>query len=734
MTNNKIKKSITSKILLKFGMFLSLIIIATTTIAYYYTVNLMEKRTLIQLEQYVTNQGQAESEIFEQCSKNLAIMKEHFLDEMSDTKNNNINKQFDNIFKISKKRNATLKLNIFDSRINPAIYICQNLNLDEKSRLKTLAIYKTIAINGNTHQPYNIETMIITPDNIFATHSNNNTTTINEDKINFNDITDIPYVLLSPKKDNPARKVVWTRLYHSPSTDTWQIHAALPIDINNKHQATLIKLITLDTLYERSNTTNFKGAYNVIMRTDGQIYTHPKYMDEIKKHNGPLMTQNTKINNLKEIFRTITETKVDGYNNIYYNNTTDEYIAVTTIEKSDCYFISIMPKNIIRAKALPLIIFIFSLGLTTLIIELYFLKIILIKLVSDPLAKYDSIAKNISDGIYANQINIFNNDEIGRIGNSLNNLINLIDASQTKHIEYENQSTIADDKKNIELGITQDNLLNTTRELGIASTTTNTLSIVGNLIDSANKSICEIVKSIRMSELDLLEKITEKLKSNKSNYNKYVINEDEYTKLINVLDHINTHINNKNVDLVSEIARVSFTLEKIQFTVTEQQEITTAQQSLTLTTLTMLCNNIEETCKTDHAEKIKISNTAENQKYFYVDTFKTRAILCQIFEHLTTLKIKEQILNVTLEAELNTKNKQLKIVIKHLQAGCQLGEEEDLFIDHTSHNNNSNLHYTKIIASELNGTLTAKSLGQDMGMVYTLTLPYYEVKNQNIAA
>ena len=731
--NNQNKKSITTRILINIGLRIALVIVTSTLIAYYHTVKNIEESTLNQLDEYVSERGKRESVIFDQCSASLLVMKQQYLEKFNKSKLSDPNKRFDELFTLFEDGVTRSRLEIYDGMKEAAVFIGPDINITDDIRREVLVSYDIVSFYGRAFHPLGIETMLISPDNIMTVHWPNNPAIIHNTKATYNYYTDLPYVTMSSKQNNPDRIVKWTRLYYGPVAKQWLMHVSLPVDIDGNHEVTLSRLITLNTVFDRMTTDHLNGTYNVIMRKDGQLNAHPDYMEKIREHKGPLMVQDSSDQHLKNTYHTIIGDKIPGYNNVYYNEKNDEYIAVSIIEKPNWYFMSILPKGIIRARALPVAFMIFLLGFISLVLEVCILYYILKKQVSKPLEEFEAIADKMAEGDYNTRVNTIRNDELGRMGTSFNHMAIAVDERDSKLEGYANELENRVKQRTSELEETQEKLIEASRKAGMSQVATSVLHKIGNLINSANISVYAVDETINATQINTIKQITDKLIENKNKYGKYIEDQECGEKLLSILSEYDKYLIENKTKISTELARAIQFLDSIKIAVSEQQEFADTKNITFETTLEKICNDLSTHNHFSNYTNIELINNVHNDTKFTVDTFKVISIINLVYQHITSI-LPDSKIKITLNAHLDKKTDNATLKIEHDTIGCIPGQEMELFKESHTNDIKKSLHTPALLATELNGNLTAISLGENLGMVYAIQFPITTNKNINIAA
>ena len=528
------KKSMTRRMLINIGLRIAVVIVITTTIAYYHMVNSIETSTLIKLDQYIAERGQRESSIFDQCAIVLKTMKKQTIEKMEESKLIDPKPRFEHLFAKTPDGVTRSRIGVYDGQKDASIFIDADINIDDNIRRRALVIYDIASNFGSLFHPLGINLLIVTPDNTLTNFwPPRPDLVLNADKDA--DFTIGIFSQLASKEKNPERMMKWTPLNYAPTGKKWLVYIVTPVDIEGQHTITLCNYIMLDVIFKRMITDHLEGTYNVIMHSGGQLVAHPKYMDAIQKHKAPLMVQDSDDTQLNNIYQAILGNPVEGYSHVYDNPDNDEYIAITKIEGPDWYFMAVLPKEVIRAQAMPVASFILVLGFISLIIEVCILYLILKNQVAKPLEDFEIVVDNMASGNYGIRIDLDRDDELGRMAHSFNRMAIAVGDRDTKLESYASELENRVKDRTTELEKTHEKLVESSRKAGMSQVAANMLHKVGNFINSAFISVSQIEKNAMTKNLDTMDQIANKLEANKEKCGQYLEDEDSGEKLISVL-------------------------------------------------------------------------------------------------------------------------------------------------------------------------------------------------------
>ncbi|MCK5876427.1 MAG: HAMP domain-containing protein, partial [Candidatus Marithrix sp.] len=428
------KQSITRTTIIKMSIRIAIITIVVTLVSYWHVMSNLELQVVAQLDKYIIERGQRESDLFILSEDNHIIFKQEFLLRLKQMGNKIPRERFNKIFQV--KEDGTVRMhpqffNGFEQPNNSAIikgmtgFIGQNVTITDEMIQRIIITFDMLTTfspawamwqdrfpNFYVSMPENIllEYWIGTPWGLDAPA---------DIKLG-NEV----WAAIADKQHNPIRETVWTSVYHDTVADKWMVSCATPVDLNDQHLITIGHDILLDELFERTVGVHLNGAYNIIFRKDGRLIVHPDKIVEIHEKGGEIDILTTGDPHLIRIFQQVTNLKPEEV--VIDDTEYDEFIAVTKIEEPDWYFVTVYPKSLLADLAFETARFILLLGILALFIEVIILILILRRQVTQPLQKFLGATQQIATGdfnIEATQhLPLTRDDEIGELAHSFNNM------------------------------------------------------------------------------------------------------------------------------------------------------------------------------------------------------------------------------------------------------------------------------------------------------------------------
>ena len=436
-------KSLTRTTIIKMGIRIAIVIIAVTLISYWHVISILESQTLEQLQKYIVERGQRESQIFLLAQDNHLIFKKEFERRIKLLGSQNPQQKFDQLllpWSDNTLRNFPQNQNLdhFDTKHDSGIYIGKQAVITPKLRRDVLTFYDLLNTYGPAWINRFINTYIITPDNIVILYWPDEPWALQAGADIY--MPDEVAYASSNIKNNPTRQQVWTSLYIDPVAKLWMVSLETPIDNKEKKQIAAIGHdIVLNELMDRTIHDALDGSYNMIFREDGRLIAHPSYMDKILKENGEFDIQHSEDEALLNTFNLVKNR--DSNTIVIDNKANDEYLAITKIEGPNWYFVTAYPKSLMSNLAFDTARFILFLGLLSLLIEISILYYVLRQQVTKPLREFAGAIENISNGNFTTKatqyLPVYRKDEIGTLAKSFDSMAGQLNSffEELKHLD-----------------------------------------------------------------------------------------------------------------------------------------------------------------------------------------------------------------------------------------------------------------------------------------------------------
>lgn len=411
----KFKNSISSRTLIKMSARIALVILILTAVSYYHMFSNIKEQSLEQLEKYILERGKRESIIFSIAGSNHEILKNEILRTLNKLDNAEIETEFEDLFTRHRDGITRNRPENFDGTLQSGVYIGYKVEIDADIRRRVLTFYKLCNMYGRAWHEQFQDTYITTPENIIVIYWPEEPMWCQNAGTDLY-MPDEEYVWVADEKHNPQRKTAWTGVFVDKISGEPMVSVETPVYIENRHIATIGHDITLKELIQRTLTEKIKGAYNILLRSDGRLIAHPDRTDKVRDQKLFLDINNSENQHLKNILSALKNRSSEEV--IVENRDHNEYLAITKIEGPDWYFVTVFPKSIINQRAFSTARFVLVLGLISLIAEVIIVFIILQKQVAHPLLNLVHATDSLAAGSHQFNLDRDRKDEIGHLARS----------------------------------------------------------------------------------------------------------------------------------------------------------------------------------------------------------------------------------------------------------------------------------------------------------------------------
>lgn len=217
----------------------------------------------------------------------------------------------------------------------------------------------------------------------------------------------------------PQRDQLWTATYLDEVPRVLMVSFTLPIDHGNQAVAGIGADISLNQINARLRSDQFKGASHLIVRQDGTLIASVDHEQELIARKGDFNLARDGDLGLRSLHQLM----LDNPGKTLLEDTANErLIAVSQINGPDWLFVSTYPLALMRSAATQTVLFIFGLGVISLLIEVGMLWLVLRQRVAAPLQKFIQATHAIGDGrldpALLSALASTQHDEIGQLANA----------------------------------------------------------------------------------------------------------------------------------------------------------------------------------------------------------------------------------------------------------------------------------------------------------------------------
>ena len=431
---SQFKESLTRTTLIKMGFRIAVVIIAVTVISYWHVMSNLESQVVEQLEKYIVERGQRESNLFQLIEKSQNVFKKDFISRYQEMANEDPLTEFNQLYEKWEDGTTRTYSKYFSGFKQAGGIIAKNLtgfihkNVNFTANLRSYFVigYEMLNMYGPAwnHIASNIYVLTAKDGGTVTLYWPGKAWALETpaDLV----LDDVFYI--SDVAHDPRRETVWSGLYRDIIVKSWMISCVTPIDIKGQHITSVGMDVMLNDLLKRTINDHLEGAYNMIFREDGRLIAHPERIADIQKKEGVFNILQSGDQSLIRIYQLVKEM---GSKQVVIDNTeSDEYLAVTKIEGPDWYFVTVYPKSLLTYLAFNTASFILFLGLISLLIEITVLFVVLRKQVAKPLHDFLDATSQIARGNFNIKLDVTRQDELGRLANSFNAMAHEVDTRE----------------------------------------------------------------------------------------------------------------------------------------------------------------------------------------------------------------------------------------------------------------------------------------------------------------
>ncbi len=281
-------------------------------------------------------------------------------------------------------------------------------------------------------------------------------------------------------------------------------------------------------------------------------------------------------------------------------------------------------------------------------------------------------------------------------------------------------------------------LMETSRQAGMAEVATGVLHNVGNVLNSVNVSATLVCERVRRSKLPSLCKATDLINRNLANLPLFVAS-DKGRLLPSYLSSLAATLTEEQAEIHSELARLSKNIEHIKEIVAMQQSY--ARVSGVVETLDMK-DLIEDSLQFNAAayarHGVEVVRQYQGSPKVCVDKHKVVQVLINLFNNAKYAMEKNSGRPKRLVISLSrTPNNTVRVTIADNGMGIPKENLTRIFnhgFTTRKDGHGFGLHSGALAAREMGGSLTAYSAGPGFGATFTLEVPLAEEQVASLAA
>ena len=271
-------------------------------------------------------------------------------------------------------------------------------------------------------------------------------------------------------------------------------------------------------------------------------------------------------------------------------------------------------------------------------------------------------------------------------------------------------------------------LLDTSRQAGMAEVATSVLHNVGNVLNSVNVSCTQIATLIKKSKVENLSKIVELLSEHASDIGAFLTSDPKGKQVPIYLNQLSQHLAVQHRTALEETVRLQENIDHIKEIVVMQQshaKVSGIVESLTVTSLLEDALRLNVNSLQRHG--VEVVRDYEEVLPMEVEKHKILQILVNLIRNAKNACDESPRIDKQLTIRVTTTSDLVMISIIDNGVGIP-GENLKRIFAHgfttKKDGHGFGLHSSALAAKEMGGSLTVESDGRNKGATFTLVLPY----------
>lgn len=240
------------------------------------------------------------------------------------------------------------------------------------------------------------------------------------------------YAAATPAR-NPSRSLVWTGVYADPISHISYASVLIPVEADGISYCTIGHDVPLENLLDEWTRSSLPHALHMIFEPDGDLIAHPELKEQILANKGALNVRDSGDPRLIDLFETVTLDRHAGVEGIDASG--DWYYAVSQLPVSGWYFVTVLPRQVVREQAVASARWIWISGGASLLLLLLGFAALLQREVSRPLAELSKAAEQMREGDLAARSQRRRNDDLGRLSDSFNGLASKVQEREAELVQ-----------------------------------------------------------------------------------------------------------------------------------------------------------------------------------------------------------------------------------------------------------------------------------------------------------
>lgn len=356
--------------------------------------------------------------------------------------------------------------------------------------------------------------------------------------------------------------------------------------------------------------------------------------------------------------------------------------------------------------------------------------------ISEPLSGLVTGTQELAAGNLSVRVAAASTDEFGELARAFNEMAGSLQQSHAEILNYQQTLELRVKDRTLELENMHKQLLDISRDAGMAEVATNVLHNVGNVLNSVNVSTALVSEKIRESRVSSLAKAVALMRAHQNDLAAFFTQDTKGMQLCDYLDNLAQYLGKEQTGMLKEIESLSANVEHIREIVTMQQSY--ARAAGIVDTLPIV-DLVEDALRMNNGalvrHEVQVVREYIATPSVPVDKHKVLQILVNLVRNakyaLDDGGRKDKLLTVRVATDSDGF---VKILVIDNGVGIPPENLTRIFsYGFTTRKNGHGfgLHSGALAAKEMGGSLSVHSDGPGQGATFTLSLPFHQ-EHENV--
>ncbi len=730
------RTSLARSTLLKMGVRIAVVIALTTLFSYLHMLRTLRAETLLQLDRYVTEHGLREQALFVQAEDNLAILKKALEQRIRSFGQEDPSARFDSV--LTRRPDGTLRNRpeSFDGTKMSGVFVAKGVNVDAELRRRILAARDVTDQYGPAFHVRFMNTYVMLPEGVALGYWPETPTWCQEAPPDL-PVASLEYFTISLPENNPRRETVWSGIYADPISKQWGVSVSTPLDMDGRHVATINHDILLPELMDRATHESLPGAYNMLLRDDGQLIAHPALKTEGATSGFHILSATAQPGEARlgsgesrEHLRRILElvkNRPPGQAVLHLPEY-DEYIAVARLKGPGWNFITVLPEQVVSSAAFAASRYVLLFGVGALILELVIMYWVLRQQLTRPLLDFTQAADRVAAGDFQFKLDTSRADELGRLSQAFQLMAGEVQKREESLMHANEGLEQRVEERTHELRELHQRLVETARQAGRAEIATSVLHNVGNVLNSVHTTALVATERLTELKLESVSRAVSMLEEHQNDLADFLTQDARGRRMLPFLKELGEHLRDERQEFQTLLGDITRYSEHIGTIIKLQQSYArTPSQQEPVDMVELMEDALHINAAALGRHTVRVERHLQALPLMMIDRHRLLTILVNLIsnakyamdeapegERVLTLRLEQLTANrIRLEVRDNGVGIAPELLTRIFQHGFTTREEGHGF----------GLHSSALAAQEMGGSLTAHSEGLGRGATFILELP-----------